>query len=662
MELSIYKAKKDNLIYRFIPYVILLAFILASSYTLFYEGYPMGDDYAFHFSSILDLYESLKNNYVSPISSNLASGYGIGKLLFYSPLPHMAVAIIAYIIGRNIIVAFKIVYLFSVIVSAYTTYIFSYKISKNRFIALVSASFFAFYPYRLFDATCRIAYAEAVAFMFIPVFFLGIYEFVNLDKCEIKPFIEIIIGASGLYLSHNITALFSYLFGFIFLICYIDKIIKLIIKDKKVLLYGIITLIITIGFMSIVLFSSFELLKMDYYNVSEKDRMWTSRDYVTHRFDYMNYSGFLNYKWLNSWNIEEVSPFYLVKDIIFFISLVLSTILISKICEKYVSKKYYFIFSLIYYLILSVIFARRIELIIALIIFICLYLLKIIFAKANRIEESRFGYIYFGLVIISLLMVCFSFIWQIIPEIFLNIQFPWRLWTFFSFFSAIFLAYFMARYNFTIYFGVFLSAFLIVTSQPLVEKRIVHDNTTDSWITEINSSIYEKDMSIGANLEYLPKSFYYNEKYKSLYENSIHNGIQEEVAWTTNQNPYYYSPVILKGEGNINVVKKNAPNYVFNINATTDALIEIPLFYYPGYEIKVTNLDNNEITYPDILDIDSLLTFNISKGNYKIEVSYKGTTIQSIGKIYYKSAFLLIILFYSCDTIYYYKKRKYLNY
>ena len=660
MELSIYKAKNSNLIYRSIPYMILLIFILASSYTLFYDGYPLGDDYSFHFSSILDLYDGLKNNYISPISANLASGYGIGKMLFYSPLPHMAVAIIAYIFGGNIILAFKLVYLLSVVVSVYTTYIFSFKVSKNRFIALISASFFAFYPYRLFDATCRIAYAEAVAFMFIPIFFLGIYEFVNLHKCEIKPFIEIIIGAGGLYLSHNITALFAFTFGFIFILCYIDKVIKLILKDKKILLYSIITVVITIGFFSIVLFSSFELLRLDYYNVSDKSRMWTNREYVTSRFDFMNYSGFLNYKWLDSWNIDEISTINLVKDIIFFISLAISTILISKIFEKYVSKKYYFIFVVIYYVILSIIFVRRLELIIAVVVFMILYLLKIVFTKAKKVEESRFGYIYFGLIVLSLLLICFSFIWKIIPEVYLTIQFPWRLWAFFSFFSAMFLAYFMARYNFMIYAGIFISSFLLVVSQPLVEKRTVHDNT-NSWLLNVDEKIYQKDMSIGANLEYLPKSFFYNYDYKSEYKKSLHNRIQEEVNWHINKHPYEYDPVLLTGHGNIEVINKKAPNYQMTVKLEEESLIQMPLFYYPGYEIKVINLDNNEEKYLEVLDIDSLISYKLDKGNYKVEVGYKGTTLQNLGKAYYKASFALIILFYASDTIYYYKKRKYID-
>ena len=660
MELSISYAKKDNLIFKYIPYVILVAFVFISSYTLFYEGYPLGDDYTFHYSSILDLYNGLKNNYISPISSNLASGYGIGKLLFYSPLPHMSVALVAYMIGGNIILAFKIVYLLSVIISVFACYIFAYKVSKNRFIALIGASFFAFYPYRLFDATCRIAYAEAVAFAFIPIFFLGIYEFVNIKKSEAKPFIEIIIGAAGLYLSHNITALFAYTFGGIFILCYIDKIIKLLIRDKKTLIYAIITVIITVGFMSIVLFSSFELLKMDYYNVSDSDRMWTSRDYVIGRSDFRMYSGFLNFNWLNAWNIEEISTVSIIKETSIYIALVVSTIIISKICEKLMHNKNYFIIPVVYFLIISLIFLRRREVIIGATLFIILYMLKVLFTKPTRIEESRFGYIYFGLIVLTFLMVCTSFIWKVIPEIYLTIQFPWRIWAFFSFFSAVFLAYYMARYNFTIYFGVFLTSFLIVFSQPLVEKRIVHDNSKN-WLLTVDESIYAKKMSIGANLEYLPKSFYYNYHYESQYENSLHDGIQTEVDWNINKNPYKFEPVILSGSGDVKVVTKNAPNYVIEVNVENEALVQMPLFYYPGYQIKVTNLANNQVSYTDVIDTDSLISYKLSAGNYKVEVSYPGTKIQNIGKMYYRASYTLIILFYACDILYRNKKKEYLD-
>mgnify|MGYP006872995498 CR=1 FL=1 len=658
MELAINKYQiKDNLIFKLIPYFIIIIFSIISIYPLFYEGYPLGDDYAFHYSAVLDLYTELKEGYHSSISANLASGYGIAKVLFYSPLSHTMCALLALILNGNIILSFKINYFISVLISGLVLYIFAHKISKNRFIALVSASFFIFYPYRLFDAICRIAYAEAYSFMFIPIFFLGLYEFVNLKKCEIKPFIEIIIGATGLYLSHNITALFGFLFGFIFLLFYIDKIFKLIIHDKRTIIYSVITIIIVLSFASIVLLSSFELLSLDYYNVSDSDRMWTSRSYVTNRFDFMNYSGFLNYKWLSGWNIDEIKESSLIFEIIFFISLVTLTYLVSFISKKICHKKYYFIFPLLFFAVLAGIFVRRFELILASVVFIILFLLSLLFNKKNNEKENRFGIAIYVLIVITLLMICFSFIWEIIPKIFLNIQFPWRLWAYFSFFSAIFIAYFTSRHNFLIPVSVFLASFMIVVSQPLVEKRTVHDNS-DSWLFVVDETIYERPMSVGANLEYLPKSFYYNYSYKSDYEKSIHNKIQTEVDWYIGKNPYKIDPVILEGDGNIEVVRRRAPDYILNISLDESSLIEMPLFYYPGYKIEVLNLDNNEITNAIVLDIDSLISFRLDSGNYKVSFTYEGTNLQNLGQILNKSAFTFMILFYGFDIIYENKKNK----
>ena len=649
---------KENIFIKYFPYLLIVAFSFVSAYPLFYEGYPLGDDYAYHFSSVLDLYTELKEGYSNTISANLASGYGIAKVLFYAPLSHSSNAILALILNGNIILAFKINYIFSVIVSGMVTYVFAYKLSKNRFIALIGATFFIFYPYRLFDAICRIAYAEAYAFMFIPVFFLGIYEFANLDKCKIKPFIEIIIGAAGLYLSHNITALFAYAFGFIFLLFYIDKIFKLLIKDKRTIIYAVITVVITLAFASIVLLSSFELLSLDYYNVSDKERMWTSRDYVTNRTDYLNYSGFLNYNWLSAWNIEEISTRSLVLEIVFFISLVITTFIISFVFKKFIFKKYYYLVAISYYAIICGIFARRLELVLGCIIFGILYLLSVsLFNTKNKLKVDRFGYIYFGLIILTLLMICFSFIWQIIPEIFLTIQFPWRLWAFFSFFSAIFLSYFISRFRFLIPFGIFISAFLLVVSQPLVEKRTVHDNSND-WLLTVDEGIYKKSMSTGANLEYLPKSFYYNYHYESEYKKSIHDKIQNEVDWHIGKNPYKYGAQILEGSAKVTILNRHAPDYVLKLEAEDTSLIQMPLFYYPGYKIKAKNLDTNESINIEVLDIDSLISFKIDKGNYEIYFEYAGTNMQHLGKILFKSSFALIILFYGFDIIYENKKNR----
>ena len=87
----------------------------------------------------------------------------------------------------------------------------------------------------------------------------------------------------------------------------------------------------------------------------------------------------------------------------------------------------------------------------------------------------------------------------------------------------------------------------------------------------------------------------------------------------------------------------------------------IVLVYYPGYQIKVTNLANNQVSYADVIDTDSLISYKLSAGNYKVEVSYPGTKIQNIGKMYYRASYTLIILFYACDILYRNKKKEYLD-
>ena len=95
MELCLNQQKKgENLIIRFIPYLLIIVASLSASFVLFYKGFPMGDDLHYHFSNIYDMYLDLKSGSISLISSRLASGLGFGKNLFYSPLSHLSTAIL----------------------------------------------------------------------------------------------------------------------------------------------------------------------------------------------------------------------------------------------------------------------------------------------------------------------------------------------------------------------------------------------------------------------------------------------------------------------------------------------------------------------------------------------------------------------------------------
>ena len=208
---------------KYLPYLLLLLFTFFACYLLFIaKGYPNGDDSDYHFANIYDQYKALLEGNTSLISPYLASGVGVGKKLFYSPIPHLVVASLGVILkpfNISLLTSFKIVIFLSIYISGIFMYRLGMHISKNKLIpSIVAASIFVLYPYRLFDFYCRIAFAEGFAIMFLPLFYMGLYDILNNKNERILPYIEVILGAVLLFLSHNITALYAFVFGIIYII------------------------------------------------------------------------------------------------------------------------------------------------------------------------------------------------------------------------------------------------------------------------------------------------------------------------------------------------------------------------------------------------------------------------------------------------------------
>ena len=235
-------SKTRSAIVGFLPYLMILAFSLIGTYLVFYEGFALGDDFYFHLGNIHDKFQTIiSEGSLSAISSNLALGYGMGGTLFYSPVPHFTVVIFALIFnsfGVSIITAFKFVLVNTVIFSGVFMYHLAMRISKNNRVAsLVASALYVLYPYRIFDAFSRSAFAETFAFMFIPLFFMGLYDLVNIKENErsLLPFIEIILGGALLYLTHNLTAMIIFIAGILYLIFNIKTIFSILKKPRYII-------------------------------------------------------------------------------------------------------------------------------------------------------------------------------------------------------------------------------------------------------------------------------------------------------------------------------------------------------------------------------------------------------------------------------------------
>jgi uncharacterized membrane protein YfhO len=115
---------------------------------------------------------------------------------------------------------------------------------------------------------------------------------------------------------------------------------------------------------------------------------------------------------------------------------------------------------------------------------------------------------------------------------------------------------------------------------------------------------------------------YYDIEYKSIYDNSLYQEVKDYLRYqqsnTIEEFPYL-NPVVLEGKGNIEVVKRDVPNYVLNIQATEDVLIQLPLFYYKGYMAK----SGNEVL--EVIEIDGLVALKVNAGIHQVKISYEGS-------------------------------------
>ncbi len=633
--------KVKNILKKLFPYTVLLFISIISTYLVFYEGFGWGSDLEFHFSSMLDKYNTIleKGSY-SAISQDLGVGLGVGNTLFYSPLSHIipvTVAIIFKAFGMTLMNAFKITLVLNVFLSGVFMYRFGLKFTRaNKIASLLAGVTYIVYPYRMLNAFCRLAIAEAFSFVFIPLFLMGLYGITHTDKHKISflPFCQVILGGSLLYLTHNITALFVFIIGLIYLLANITKIIPLL-KSKKYILCGSVSVILLVCISSIMLFTQFQLMSTGLYNITDEVRMWTDAEKVASRSgEQWTFSGFLSMKYLINNGYSRVKaileiPLFLIACV----SYSLSTHFLTKIQKI---KNYAPYVSALLLFGIPTIISPRAEIYLALIIFFVIYLF-IHYTKTEKptkpIYKSVLFWFALGVIIVSYCAMEFSSIWLYAPSLLRNIQFPWRLWSLVQISISILVGivshHLGTKKLFYIGFAMIIGL-IVIKTQALPEKRIAQETST-RWTMEISEELYNKHSSIGFNSEYCPQVFF-DKAYKSQYQASLYRYVKSIIPYDFDYNEDYYllTPVVLEGEGNITVKEKSSPNYTMEIEISENAKIQLPLIYYPGYVITAENAENGEKIKLNGENVDGLVSFGLEQGKYIVSTDYKGTTLRKI--------------------------------
>ena len=650
------------------PYLIIFAVSLLSSIILFYEGFPYGDDFYFHLPNIIDKYLSLKSDEpFSAISGNLALGYGYGQGLFYSPIPHLSVAFTAVIFepfGITILGALKLI----LFIGAFFSGVFAFRLGLaatdgNRTAALLCACAYVAFPYRMFDALCRLAIAEALAFTFIPLFLLGLYRITNLkaDTVTALPFVEIILGGSLLYLTHNLTALLVYIVGFIFLLLKIKSLIPLFKSLRFVICCGVSVLLL-LGIASVGMFSQMELMSSGIYNLSNDVIMWTNREHLMSQTGVVfSVSGLMNKTYLTKYGFTEAE---LSAGILLFVATCIAAVGIHQALLRYKPlKKYAFLFSVAFAVPTVALVNNRIESYCAILVFLCLYLFctrtKNVREQKLELESLPFSKTLWLCAII--LLICHIFMvsplfWEYLaPEFLLTIQFPWRSWSLIQLGMGLFLAIAIAHFGklFIVRTGaVLLVALLIVYSQPQLQKRLEYESNGD-WCYELDTYwVLNSISSLGHNKEYCPQILT-DSSYVSEYSNSLHPQICADLTSSTfrGKESYYLRPAILSGDGGVAPLSAHAPVIEANVCTHSGCLVQLPLIYYPGYVIYASNLTTGAELEIEGENVDGLVSFSLPSGEYVIRSEYEGTALRRLSLVAFPVCLTATLIWLMADVI-----------
>lgn len=250
---------------------------------------------------------------------------------------------------------------------------------------------------------------------------------------------------------------------------------------------------------------------------------------------------------------------------------------------------------------------------VGIILFLGLVIGLINFKKFNELTKKS--------IIIS--SVAFLAVTNLLPWAFINntflssIQFQWRLLVFITFSLCVTATMIIDKLVPLTNKNIF--RFLLVIITLSISQNVYHIRSTEykfsQQITNESYSDFNKS-SIGHNAEF-----------------AIMNTLPKDTMELVNSK--HFSEI--NGESvSINQSKTDQNN--FNINISNDSTVNIPRFYYYGYQVYIGNL-----LIPNRQQ-DGLVSIDLPKGNHNISIHYEKTLIQKLSLLISVVGWIVIIL------------------
>ena len=598
------KLNKNNLI----NIGVIFICSIFCSFFLFHNGISKGDDSYYHLTMIYDLYKSgLNSNLFYPLNEYMLSSIGYGARLYYPPLFDYTVVILALIfngLGLGIIGSIKIVIFLEYFLSGVFMYYFLIKVLKdNKYLALFGAIIFVAIPYRTGNNFDRCAYAEALALTFIPLVFSSLYSMLN-KEYTFKSFITFSISFALILLSHTISALYTVLFGIIFALFFIRDFLSNL-KNRRYRIYLLTSICLLIGLIAFYFVPLLNFTLSKEYIATKQEYMGGTIEYlieklylIKYKFGLRVYENVVNYGLL----------FILLEFIIQILCSTFNKSWISLIISVVIN------ISLLIYYDFNPIFLSG-----ALIYYFVYFIFDNLHIEANK-DRNKVLYAAMTLTILSILFLICPYVYKVLPSIFLNIQFTFRMLEFVMFFISLLIPTILYKFG-AKHLTYICSILLICVGFTRCGASYY------SYIYEVNDTILDNNTNGvgGWQREYLPLEFgngYVPENQNSLFYKVLNVFSIEEDAQNN-----VIEPIIYSGEGAIKKVDNT-----YNIVLTSDSTIQFGKIYYEGYIIKVIDEDNNTY-FLDATKLDGLVSVTLNEGTYNIELIYKGTKVNNASKI-----------------------------
>lgn len=250
MKLLDKKAKSSVNVKRFFAdkwsYLLVLFFGIMITMGVWALGMKVmtGDDYAFHVTRLMSASKGWANGQIVPqVDPDTLGGFGYAYNLFYGPLLTYVVAGLKVIVGLWP-VAINIALLLCIIVSGLTMCYVMRKISKNQVLAMLVAVIYMSTPYFLNNLYARMAVGEVVAMVAAPILLLGLYYLTVQNKHAARC---IAISAALLILSHSLSAVLFALMAAVYVLINWRKVLN-VESIWRMVLGGVVALGLTAFF------------------------------------------------------------------------------------------------------------------------------------------------------------------------------------------------------------------------------------------------------------------------------------------------------------------------------------------------------------------------------------------------------------------------------